>query len=518
MGRVKLLIEKIPNPGKRQNTYIKRSMGLMKKAYELSVLCDVDIGVIMFSPSGKLMPFCMNGTIEQFITRFATTPDYNKPIRTSKKLEKLHQAIWKLNTDRHLEALGGGENSLQEVAELNNFLDQAVRERDFWKEKAKLFPGDESVQKLNSVIQLKALEEQFEQSLVKLRQRKQELAANKDQQQNKLQPNPLLEPMPHPDLEGAFNIFLQEDEELNNIPSMHGVQGQGYCFMNHQVNDLHHDNIMDPMAASGSTMRNASQTRGYSYSMASLCIGAWQADQMPLAAHENQPELQECEEELNVNFSEYAKADAAPQADQMPLAAHENQLECMWQECQEEWIANSDIDHNVNAEAAPQADQMPLAAHENQLECLWHESEEEWNANSDIDQNASAEAAPHADQMPLAAHGNQLEWPESELDWNAIFSHNANVEVTPQAVDQISSTAQGNQLEFQDDWEEWNMDIFQNANAEASGHQEQLEASFGDISQLGFYGGEQQQIAPVPQLNEVTSFGFNSSTLNPAGH
>ncbi|MCO5594915.1 hypothetical protein L7F22_048950 [Adiantum nelumboides] len=57
MGRVKLEIRKIENPTNRQVTYSKRRNGLIKKAYELSVLCDIDIALIMFSPSGRLNHF-----------------------------------------------------------------------------------------------------------------------------------------------------------------------------------------------------------------------------------------------------------------------------------------------------------------------------------------------------------------------------------------------------------------------------------------------------------------------------
>jgi hypothetical protein len=57
MGRVKLEIRKIENPTNRQVTYSKRRNGLIKKAYELSVLCEIDIALLMFSPSGRLNHF-----------------------------------------------------------------------------------------------------------------------------------------------------------------------------------------------------------------------------------------------------------------------------------------------------------------------------------------------------------------------------------------------------------------------------------------------------------------------------
>jgi hypothetical protein len=57
MGRVKLQIKRIENITNRQVTFSKRRNGLIKKAYELSVLCDIDIALIMFSPSQKLSHF-----------------------------------------------------------------------------------------------------------------------------------------------------------------------------------------------------------------------------------------------------------------------------------------------------------------------------------------------------------------------------------------------------------------------------------------------------------------------------
>jgi hypothetical protein len=60
MGRVKLQIKRIENTTNRQVTFSKRRNGLIKKAYELSVLCDVDVALIMFSPSGRLSHFSGN--------------------------------------------------------------------------------------------------------------------------------------------------------------------------------------------------------------------------------------------------------------------------------------------------------------------------------------------------------------------------------------------------------------------------------------------------------------------------
>lgn len=53
MGRVKLAIKKIGSSSGCQSTYGKRKNGLFKKASELSILCDIDIVLLMFSPTGR---------------------------------------------------------------------------------------------------------------------------------------------------------------------------------------------------------------------------------------------------------------------------------------------------------------------------------------------------------------------------------------------------------------------------------------------------------------------------------
>ncbi|CAJ1973440.1 unnamed protein product [Sphenostylis stenocarpa] len=70
MGRVKLQIKKIENTTNRQVTFSKRRSGLIKKAYELSVLCDVDVALIMFSPSGRASFFSGNKRFEEILERY----------------------------------------------------------------------------------------------------------------------------------------------------------------------------------------------------------------------------------------------------------------------------------------------------------------------------------------------------------------------------------------------------------------------------------------------------------------
>ncbi|KAL5565446.1 hypothetical protein UlMin_028610 [Ulmus minor] len=57
MVRGKTQMRRIENPTSRQVTFSKRRSGLLKKAFGLSVLCDADVALIIFSPRGKLYDF-----------------------------------------------------------------------------------------------------------------------------------------------------------------------------------------------------------------------------------------------------------------------------------------------------------------------------------------------------------------------------------------------------------------------------------------------------------------------------
>uniref|UniRef100_A0A804R3P4 MADS-box domain-containing protein n=1 Tax=Zea mays TaxID=4577 RepID=A0A804R3P4_MAIZE len=48
-GSSKIEIKRIENMTNRQVTFCKRRNGLLKKAYELSVLCDAEVALVVFS-------------------------------------------------------------------------------------------------------------------------------------------------------------------------------------------------------------------------------------------------------------------------------------------------------------------------------------------------------------------------------------------------------------------------------------------------------------------------------------
>ncbi|CAM0880276.1 unnamed protein product [Alopecurus aequalis] len=69
LGRGRIEIKRIENTTNRQVTFCKRRNGLLKKAYELSVLCEAEVALIVFSSRGRLYEYSNNSvkaTIERY--------------------------------------------------------------------------------------------------------------------------------------------------------------------------------------------------------------------------------------------------------------------------------------------------------------------------------------------------------------------------------------------------------------------------------------------------------------------
>ncbi|KAK4364355.1 hypothetical protein RND71_015713 [Anisodus tanguticus] len=57
MARGKIAIRRIDNSASRQVTFSKRKSGLVKKAKELAILCDAEVGITIFSSTGRLYEY-----------------------------------------------------------------------------------------------------------------------------------------------------------------------------------------------------------------------------------------------------------------------------------------------------------------------------------------------------------------------------------------------------------------------------------------------------------------------------
>ncbi|PIN06594.1 MADS box transcription factor [Handroanthus impetiginosus] len=70
MVRGKVEMKRIENASTRQVTFSKRRNGLLKKAFELSVLCDAEVALIIFSQKGRLYEFSssdMQRSIQKYL-------------------------------------------------------------------------------------------------------------------------------------------------------------------------------------------------------------------------------------------------------------------------------------------------------------------------------------------------------------------------------------------------------------------------------------------------------------------
>ncbi|KAL3843802.1 hypothetical protein ACJIZ3_001205 [Penstemon smallii] len=74
MGRGKIVIRRIDNSTSRQVTFSKRRNGLLKKAKELSILCDAEVGLIIFSSTGKLYDFAST-SVKSVVERYNKTKE-----------------------------------------------------------------------------------------------------------------------------------------------------------------------------------------------------------------------------------------------------------------------------------------------------------------------------------------------------------------------------------------------------------------------------------------------------------
>ncbi|CAH2033899.1 unnamed protein product [Thlaspi arvense] len=70
MGRGRVEMKRIENKINRQVTFSKRRAGLLKKAHEISVLCDAEVSLIVFSHKGKLFEYSSESCMEKVLERY----------------------------------------------------------------------------------------------------------------------------------------------------------------------------------------------------------------------------------------------------------------------------------------------------------------------------------------------------------------------------------------------------------------------------------------------------------------
>ncbi|KAL8260956.1 hypothetical protein R6Q59_025005 [Mikania micrantha] len=100
MGKGRLELKRIENKINRQVTFAKRRNGLLKKAYELSVLCDAEVALIIFSTRGKLYDFSSTSSMLKTLERYEKCsfgpPEQRKPAKEDLQEQSSYQEYMRL--------------------------------------------------------------------------------------------------------------------------------------------------------------------------------------------------------------------------------------------------------------------------------------------------------------------------------------------------------------------------------------------------------------------------------------
>ncbi|KAL1830255.1 hypothetical protein DCAR_0209688 [Daucus carota subsp. sativus] len=134
MGRGKVELKRIENKINRQVTFSKRRNGLMKKAYELSVLCDAEVALIVFSSRGKLYEFSSSGSMTATLEKYQRCNLNPMANSIGTETQNWCQEVSLLNakyeslqrTQRHLLGEDLGPLSLKELQSLEKQLEGAL--------------------------------------------------------------------------------------------------------------------------------------------------------------------------------------------------------------------------------------------------------------------------------------------------------------------------------------------------------------------------------------------------------
>ncbi|KAM8960441.1 myocyte-specific enhancer factor 2B-like [Pelodytes ibericus] len=114
MGRKKIQIARILDQRNRQVTFTKRKFGLMKKAYELSVLCDCEIALIIFNGSNRLFQYASTD-MDHVLLKYTEYTEPHESRTNSDILETLKRRSLGLETEEgfdRVERLQSKEASL----------------------------------------------------------------------------------------------------------------------------------------------------------------------------------------------------------------------------------------------------------------------------------------------------------------------------------------------------------------------------------------------------------------------
>ncbi|XP_062452238.1 myocyte-specific enhancer factor 2B isoform X2 [Rhea pennata] len=129
MGRKKIQISRILDQRNRQVTFTKRKFGLMKKAYELSVLCDCEIALIIFNSTNRLFQYASTD-MDKVLLKYTEYSEPHESRTNSDILETLKRKGLGLES-QELE-LDEGPEPGEKMRRLNEGMDLTVARPRFY--------------------------------------------------------------------------------------------------------------------------------------------------------------------------------------------------------------------------------------------------------------------------------------------------------------------------------------------------------------------------------------------------
>ncbi|XP_050766664.1 myocyte-specific enhancer factor 2B [Gymnogyps californianus] len=129
MGRKKIQISRILDQRNRQVTFTKRKFGLMKKAYELSVLCDCEIALIIFNSTNRLFQYASTD-MDKVLLKYTEYSEPHESRTNSDILETLKRKG--LGLESHELELDEGPDPGEKARRLSEGMDLSVARPRFY--------------------------------------------------------------------------------------------------------------------------------------------------------------------------------------------------------------------------------------------------------------------------------------------------------------------------------------------------------------------------------------------------
>ncbi|XP_022728796.1 agamous-like MADS-box protein AGL8 homolog [Durio zibethinus] len=211
MGRGRVQLKRIENKINRQVTFSKRRSGLLKKAHEISVLCDAEVALIVFSTRGHLFEYSTDSSMEMILERYERY-SYTERQLAANEIEQngswtLEHAKLKARMEvlqrnqRHYMGEDLEKLSLRELQNLEQQLDSALKHVRSKKNQL-MFESISELQKKD-----KALQEQNNMLAKKVKEKEKAVAQQRqlEEQNNCHDPSSMLLPQPMQSLNTSGN-------------------------------------------------------------------------------------------------------------------------------------------------------------------------------------------------------------------------------------------------------------------------------------------------------------------------